>query len=95
MPYTIRDKKVTITGELTEQENSLVLVLAQQGYEIETAAEEKKPAKRKKRSKGSARKESYYKEHLSEEDYAEFLKMKAENKYATAAAWANKKLDNK
>lgn len=96
MSYTIHDKKVIITGELTELQTSLVLGLAQQGYEIETAAaEQAKPAKRRKRSKGSAHREPYYRERLSEEDYAEFLKIKAERKYATAAAWANKKLESK
>ena len=94
--YSIANKVITITGDLTADEVSLIGALATAGYEVKTAdMPQAKPKKKRRNGKPNptkGRNRDFYKNALTAEQYAEFEKIEKEKKYITACQWANKLL---
>lgn len=91
--YTIKDKVITITGELTKEEMSFITGLVQAGLEIKTA--ENKPKKRKRKgapNKNKGKNAAYYEKVLSSEQLEEFNKIKKEKNFLAASYWADKQI---
>ena len=94
--YSIANKVITITGDLTSDEVSLIGTLAAAGYEVKTAdVPQAKPKKKRRNGKpnpSKGRNRDYYKNALTAEQFKEFEKIEKEKKYISAAQWANKQL---
>lgn len=91
--YSILDKVITITGELTADEVALVGTLANVGYEVRTSdAKPKKKRRNGKPNQSKGRTREFYKNALTAEQFEEFEKIEKEKKYISASQWANKQL---
>lgn len=94
--YSIANKVITITGDLTSDEVSLIGTLAAAGYEVKTAdVPQAKPKKKRRNGKpnpSKGRNREFYEKALTAEQFKEFEKIEKEKKYISAAQWANKQL---
>lgn len=94
--YSIANKVITITGDLTSDEVSLIGTLAAAGYEVKTAdVSQSKPKKKRRNGKpnpSKGRNREFYEKALTAEQFKEFERIEKEKKYISAAQWANKQL---
>lgn len=93
--YSIIDKVVTITGDLTSDEAVLIGSLAAAGYEVKTA-DAKKPRKKRRNSKPNPLKgktAKYFEANLTAAQFEEFKNIKERKGFTAAARWGLEQLE--